>query len=49
MVSGGCPNGDCSGASVISEGVPTEAAPVAAPAVPAVPTEAPAAPAAVGT
>jgi hypothetical protein len=46
MVSGGCPNGDCSGASVISEGVPTEAAPVAAPAVP---TEAPAAPAAVGT
>jgi hypothetical protein len=43
MVSGGCPNGDCSGASVISEGVPTEVAPVA------VPTEAPAAPAAVGT
>ena len=41
-VSSGCPNGDCSGSSVISEGVPTQAAP-------AVPTEAPAAPAAVGT
>lgn len=32
-VSGGCAGGDCGGAGVISEGVPTEAAP-AAPAAP---------------
>ena len=40
VVSGGCAGGGCEGSSVISEGVPTEAAP-AAPAAP----EAPAAPA----
>jgi hypothetical protein len=40
VVSGGCVGGGCEGGSVISEGVPTEAAP-AAPAAP----EAPAAPA----
>ena len=40
VVSGGCAGGACEGSSVISEGVPTEAAP-AAPAAP----EAPAAPA----
>ena len=33
-VNGGCAGGDCGGAGVISEGVPTEAAP-AAPAAPA--------------
>jgi len=33
VISGGCAGGDCGGAGVISEGVPTEAAP-AAPAAP---------------
>ena len=40
VVSGGCAGGNCEGSSVISEGVPTEAAPAAPAAV-----EAPAAPA----
>jgi hypothetical protein len=38
VVSGGCAGGDCGGEGVIvSEGVPTEAAPVEAPAAPAAP------------
>ena len=42
VVSGGCPNGDCGGEGVImsepvSDAVPTEAAPVEAPAAPAEP------------
>ena len=37
VVSGGCAGGNCDGSAVISEGVPTEAAPVAAPEAPAAP------------
>jgi len=37
VISGGCAGGDCGGAGVISEGVPTEAAP-AAPEAPAAPS-----------
>ena len=37
VVSGGCAGGNCEGSAVISEGVPTEAAPVAAPEAPAAP------------